>query len=77
MPSTTFHASVFESYSPTSRFVMNAGATMNSTTPMTRPNTMDTAISFLPNTASSSAAGADAAFASLGCDGSDTTSRVR
>ena len=36
------------------RFVRNAGATMNSTTPNTSPNTMDTAISFLPNSASSS-----------------------
>ena len=33
---------------------MNAGATMNSTTPSTRPSTIDTAISFLPNSTSSS-----------------------
>ena len=36
------------------RFVSAASATMNSTTPSTRPSTMDTAISFLPNSASSS-----------------------
>ena len=33
---------------------MNAGATMNSTTPSTRPSTMEIAISFLPNSTSSS-----------------------
>ena len=49
-----FHSTVFWSYSPTMRFVMNAGATINSTTPSTRPSTIDTAISFLPNSTSSS-----------------------
>ena len=49
-----FHSTVLESYSPTMRFVMNAGATINSTTPSTRPSTMETAISFLPNSTSSS-----------------------
>ena len=76
-----FQANVCASYSPTSRFVMNAGATMNSTTPMTRPSTMENAISFLPNTASPSdfAAGslAAAAEATGAGTGSETTSSER
>ena len=76
-----FQASVCASYSPTSRFVMNAGATMNSTTPMTRPSTMENAISFLPNTASPSdfAAGSLAAAAGMPSADADaeTTSSER
>ena len=76
-----FQASVCASYSPTSRFVMNAGATMNNTTPMTRPSTMENAISFLPNTASPSDFGeeslAAAAEAPSAEAGSETTSSER
>ena len=49
-----FQASVWSSYSPTMRFVMAAGATMNSTTPSTSPTTMEMTISRCPKSASSS-----------------------
>ena len=48
-----FQTSVWSSYSPTMRFVMAAGATMNSTTPSTRPTTMEITISRWPKSASS------------------------
>ena len=49
-----FHRSVLPSYSPTMRFVMKAGATMKSTMPSARPQTIEMAISFLPNSDSGS-----------------------
>ena len=49
-----FHKSVLLSYSPTMRFVMKAGATMKSTMPSASPQTIEMAISFLPNSGSGS-----------------------
>ena len=84
MPSKMFQSTGLESYSPTTRLVMNAGATMNSTTPSTSPSTIETAISFFPNPSSedpsspTGSAGTSRTLAvAVSGSGSQTTSNVR